>query len=348
MKRLVTILIASLSILLIGCSNSISENSDKEGTVKEYIRKQNKNDDTDSNESKTKKNNSAENDESDSSAKETSDDSDKAEEAKVASNKQQMWNDVKAEQLATFMSQWGDSMGQHYKAYDVNHPVDLYGLYLPQGILAGGGFRPAIGNTPIVMNWSDTGESANGYSLVAVYSDADEQDYLEKHVYFFTIVAGVPKVLLTMQNQGNEYNYLYLNETANPDLRKGFNDIIASPVDETSVKSSFTRDELLSFFIARESSQLPYAGNLSIDSNNGSLRYYIDGTSFTTKESIQTAIEQFKNLSLKLQDEVASGIPLIVRQDVETAFDDSDTVTVTDGDITQANHPFGRVIQGFD
>ncbi|PQB79502.1 hypothetical protein CUN22_07165 [Enterococcus faecalis] len=38
------------------------------------------------------------------------------------------------------------------------------------------------------------------YSLVAVYSDIEVQDHLPKHVYFFTINSGVPKVLITSQN----------------------------------------------------------------------------------------------------------------------------------------------------
>ncbi|WP_461203304.1 DUF4767 domain-containing protein [Enterococcus sp. N342-3-1-2] len=138
-----------------------------------------------------------------------------------------LWNETKAAQLRSFMEDWGAEMEQTYQAYSPGNNVDLYGLALPDGVLSGSDkWQAVIDDTPIDIAWSDTGESSEAYNLVAVYSDAETQDYLDKHVYFFTIHNGSPLVLVTSQNQGNENDYLYFTETENAKLKEGFKQII--------------------------------------------------------------------------------------------------------------------------
>ena len=45
---------------------------------------------------------------------------------------------------------------------------------------------------------------------------------MQKHLYLFTIVNNQPLVLVTMQNQGDPYGYLYFGATDNAELRAGF------------------------------------------------------------------------------------------------------------------------------
>ncbi|MGY3749617.1 DUF4767 domain-containing protein [Vagococcus acidifermentans] len=140
-----------------------------------------------------------------------------------------LWDANKSQKLATFMADWGQRMDQSYKQYSPTNNVDLYGLMLPAAVLGNGGdWQAAIGDNPIQLQWSETGATDSGYALVAVYSDAESQPYLKQHVYFFTLRSdGTPSVLVTMQNQGNEFNYLYFNESENAELVKGFADIVA-------------------------------------------------------------------------------------------------------------------------
>lgn len=138
------------------------------------------------------------------------------------------WNQEKDQELNTFMDSWGKTMNQTYKQYSPNNNVDLYGLKLPDKVLDNkNGWQAVVDDVPIKIQWSENGEGAIDYSLVAVYSDADTQPYLEKHVYFFTFVSGIPKVLMTKQNQGNENNYLYFKETENKELKDGFLEIVS-------------------------------------------------------------------------------------------------------------------------
>lgn len=139
------------------------------------------------------------------------------------------WNAQKAQELATFMTSWGTTIQQTYQAYTPGNNVDFYGSQLPDQALknGNGGWTVALNKSPITLKWSENGTAANGeYAVVATYSDANTQPEFKKHFYFFTIKDGQPYVLITMQNQGNAENYLYVSETENTDLRNGFANIV--------------------------------------------------------------------------------------------------------------------------
>ncbi|MCW8794631.1 DUF4767 domain-containing protein, partial [Enterococcus faecium] len=96
---------------------------------------------------------------------------------------------------------------------------------IPQVIL-NGEWKMAIGGVPVSAEWSESGTGQADYQITAVYSDAETEPYLKKHVYLFGFQQNQPKVLVTQQNQGNPDNYLYFNETANNELKNGFNQIV--------------------------------------------------------------------------------------------------------------------------
>lgn len=256
-----------------------------------------------------------------------------------------LWNADKDKKLNDFMNTWGQTMNQTYKQYSPNNNVDLYGLQLPESVLNNNKWQAVIGNTPIVLNWSKSGEEESGYSLVAVYSDSETQDYLSKHVYFFTINSGVTKVLITSQNQGNPNSYLYFNETENRELRDGFSNIVNSSVKFDDVKSNFTQDEQLSYFISNYG-QLPYKGYLTTenDGNGTRITYYVDESIPNDKQAISEAVEHLKAISLSVQQKVGEGITVSLKEPLETEY----TITLIDGQPTQANHIFGRMIQGIE
>lgn len=255
------------------------------------------------------------------------------------------WNAEKDQKLSEFMSSWGQRMNQTYKQYSPGHNVDLYGLQLPDEVLTRTKFQVAIGQTPIVLNWSGDGVVDSGYALVAVYSDADTQPYLAKHVYFFTINSGIPKVLVTTQNQGNGDNYLYFSETENVELKEGFKSIVDSQVAYDNVKANFTRDEQLSYFV-NNYGQLPYAGSLRVDNTGTGLRviYTINEGIISEKPSIVAAIDNVRAISIAVKQNVGAGIPVSLQEPQESGY----TLTMTDGQATQANHLFGRIIQGIE
>lgn len=134
------------------------------------------------------------------------------------------WTSTKAAQLETFMQQWGQSMGQTYAAYDAAHPVDFYGEQEPNDFAK---IPPAVGEEKINYTLSQDGKTTADYAVVAIYSDAATAGFGGQHLYLFTLYHGQPKVLVTMQNQGNEKNWLYFSVTQNADLAKGFADIAA-------------------------------------------------------------------------------------------------------------------------
>ncbi|ROX36514.1 DUF4767 domain-containing protein [Enterococcus faecium] len=161
--------------------------------------------------------------------------------------KNTLWDTNKASKLETFVTQWGKTLGQEYKSYNLQNNVSLYGTPLPQAVI-NGDWKMAINEAPVTVQWSEDGTGHADFNLVAVYSDVETGEYLGQHVYFFGFQNGQPKVYLTQQNQGNENNYLYFNETQNQQLKQGFSDIVngqtpQTPVVEESTQQATTTEE---------------------------------------------------------------------------------------------------------
>lgn len=156
---------------------------------------------------------------------------------KKETKKEALWNENKSKELSSFMSSWGESMGQKYKSYTAQESVDFYGLQLPKDIFDDK-VKMAVNEQPVSVSWSDDGNGNAEYNLVEVYSDAESQPYLGKHLYFFTFKDGQPIVLITEQNQGNEKNYLHFKETASADLKNGFMAILEGKEASTPEKQT--------------------------------------------------------------------------------------------------------------
>ncbi|WP_213178401.1 DUF4767 domain-containing protein [Enterococcus lactis] len=153
--------------------------------------------------------------------------------------KNTLWDTNKASKLETFVTQWGKTLGQEYKSYNLQNNVSLYGTPLPQAVI-NGDWKMAINEAPVTVQWSEDGTGQADFNLVAVYSDVETGEYLGQHVYFFGFQNGQPKVYLTQQNQGNENNYLYFNETQNQQLKQGFIDIVNGQTPSTQQATTTT------------------------------------------------------------------------------------------------------------
>ncbi len=154
--------------------------------------------------------------------------------------KNTLWDSEKSTQLATFVPQWGKTLGQEYKSYNLQNNVSLYGTPLPSAVIDGN-WKMAINEAPVTVQWSEDGTGHADFNLVAVYSDVETGEYLGQHVYFFGFQNGQPKVYLTQQNQGNENNYMYFNETQNQQLKQGFIDIVNGQTPQTPVVEESTQ-----------------------------------------------------------------------------------------------------------
>lgn len=146
----------------------------------------------------------------------------------VKPQQKRYWDDSKALKLQQFMTHFSEEMEQQYKEYTPDNSVDQYGLKLPSEVLGQNAKEHiAVDDVPVDVEWSADGQAGSGvYGLVAVYADSETQQYMQKHVYFFTIIDGTPKVLITMQNQGMDDHRLHFNETANQELKQKFAQIV--------------------------------------------------------------------------------------------------------------------------
>lgn len=97
--------------------------------------------------------------------------------------KNTLWDTNKASKLETFVTQWGKTLGQEYKSYNLQNNVSLYGTPLPQAVI-NGDWKMAINEAPVTVQWSEDGTGHADFNLVAVYSDVETGEYLGQHVYF--------------------------------------------------------------------------------------------------------------------------------------------------------------------
>jgi hypothetical protein len=148
-----------------------------------------------------------------------------------------VWNTSKNEQLATYMASFSSEMDQQYVAYTPGNSVNYYGIQAPDELL--GTTRTtlvAVNDAVISTGWSDSGESAKDYTIVACYSDAIDAGNRAKsaHLYFFAFHNGQPVVLVTEQNQGANDGALHFTETQNQELKAAYAKIVGQAISSTS------------------------------------------------------------------------------------------------------------------
>lgn len=141
-----------------------------------------------------------------------------------------LWGTSQSSELSSFMDSWGSTMHQSYQEYTDVDSVDMYGTQLPAALLSGD-LKTEVDGQIVQINWSDDGTSESGYQIVAAYSDANTADYGAKHFYLFAIDNGQPKVLITMQNQGNNNHSIEFKETENQTLKNRFAEIVNDSTD---------------------------------------------------------------------------------------------------------------------
>jgi len=140
-----------------------------------------------------------------------------------------LWNTTKAKQLATFMDNWGQKMGQNYDEYTPQKTGDFYGTTIPNSVY-NGQMPLAIdrADNQVRAAWSSNGSGpSDTYLIVACYSDTAHARFLYKHVYLFVVYNGQPSVLISQQSQGNEQNSFIFRQTDNLELASGFSQIFA-------------------------------------------------------------------------------------------------------------------------
>ncbi|MCP8854923.1 DUF4767 domain-containing protein [Latilactobacillus sakei] len=134
-----------------------------------------------------------------------------------------LWDSNKKQDLATFMSSWGTTMGQTYQSYDLTRDTDYAGIHFPSKLAQ---TDLAVDDTPVTAAWSTDGTGSADYNVVAIYCDVDGGT-VGGHLYLFTFHNGQPVVLITSQNRGTPDNRLHFSVTANTDLKTGFANIVS-------------------------------------------------------------------------------------------------------------------------
>ncbi|NKZ27057.1 DUF4767 domain-containing protein [Vagococcus lutrae] len=134
-----------------------------------------------------------------------------------------VWNDNKQKALDEFISEWEQIMDQHYdKAYPNGQTINYYGVNLPGDF---GDLSLSVNGQPISISLIGENQSTT-YQVVAMYSNIERDYPRSSYWYLFTLKDGVPKILVTAQNQGNEQHTIDFTETQNAALIEGYRNIV--------------------------------------------------------------------------------------------------------------------------
>lgn len=265
----------------------------------------------------------------------------------ASEEKNTLWNKKRKKELDEVVNKWGESVNQKLTSYTPEDNLDWYGVEVPKDILKEDShIKAAIEANELSLGWSKDGVTPKGKerSLVAVYSNAFNQPYDKKYLYFFTILAdGTPDVLMSTQSQGNEMtSYIYFSPVEDQQLLKGFADILGYQGNIEPKKETEEPMDLKTFVINHNDGNFPLDGSL-LQGEEG-ITYYINDNVPSEKDAIIAVLRYVQDLSVELSEEVGTGIPVKVKEPNRDEY----STTVVDGNYTQADHVFGRVIQGIE
>lgn len=137
-----------------------------------------------------------------------------------------LWNADKQSQLATFMNDWGDRMGQSgYKELTKDSDVDFIRFVNNNHVIVNTDSKDN-GQEFKSVEWSTDGEGNSEYNIVDSY--IWYSGHVDVNFYLFAIHNGQPVVLVSHQTQGNEQNALYVWPSENTELQNKFAEIVNS------------------------------------------------------------------------------------------------------------------------
>lgn len=184
-----------------------------------------------------------------------------------------LWNTKKDRQLAQFIAAWGPSMNQIYKEYTPDNNVNYYGVRYPNELVKN---TTVVDGTPVSIEYSKNGKGNKDYEVVAVYSDAENQETMNAHLYLFAIRNNQPVALVTMQNQGAEDGKYHFSETKNSDVSKNFSSIFNN--QGTSFKKNSTTTTSNKLDPDHVAATLLVEWHNNVDGSDVSAEYYADST----------------------------------------------------------------------
>lgn len=125
------------------------------------------------------------------------------------------WNKNNEDNLTETLKKWQKAFNTPLEKFTEEKDLDWYGFYVikdlknPQSI-----WNYHVNNGPVDIVWAPKADINDKINVVAVYSDLEIlKKESSSQLFLFAIYQGLPLVLVSMQNQGNEQSNFYLEET---------------------------------------------------------------------------------------------------------------------------------------
>jgi cytoskeletal protein RodZ len=136
----------------------------------------------------------------------------KASSSSKKTKKESIWTDEQDAKLASFVSDWQQTMGQSYQGTNDGKSVSFGGATFPDYFENG---KFYVNQQAVSMKWTTKKDDDSDYQVVATYAGA-------QYLYLFTFHDDTPEVLVTSQSVGDGLNF---KVTENAQLVSGFQKI---------------------------------------------------------------------------------------------------------------------------
>ncbi|MGQ5709071.1 DUF4767 domain-containing protein [Lactobacillus sp. PSON] len=138
---------------------------------------------------------------------------------KKSRTKKISWNNTKAQQLASFVTNWSTGINQVYQKYDGTQPLKTnVGTVYPDVLFQR---QFLLNGQNVTLSWSPNLKGQAEYKVVAIYNDNFKEANMH-YTYLFCFHNNKPVILL---DQGGNTNPITLIKTKNSTLQTGFANI---------------------------------------------------------------------------------------------------------------------------
>lgn len=125
------------------------------------------------------------------------------------------WDKKADKKLTEVLNQWKKAFNTPLDKFTEDKDLDWYGFNVIEDLKKPQSFwNYHVNDKPVDITWSPMANINDKINVVAVYSDikVEKNDHVSQ-LFLFALYQGLPLILVSSQNQGNEQKNFYLEET---------------------------------------------------------------------------------------------------------------------------------------
>lgn len=137
------------------------------------------------------------------------------------------WDEKSDMKLMDVLNKWQKAFNTPLHKFTEEKDLEWYGFYVIEDLKKPkSSWNYHVNNKPVDIIWSPKANVNGKINVVAVYSDLKvSKDEPISKLFLFALYQGLPLVLVSTQNQGNDQRNFYLEETNSVSLYTVFHHV---------------------------------------------------------------------------------------------------------------------------